>query len=69
MRWYRKKILCCAVLHNIAKYLDDDFDLEEAFEEDVLDEVMYEDEEEDEENHLRRRGEQNLEDIITVLNL
>ncbi|CAH1987524.1 unnamed protein product [Acanthoscelides obtectus] len=64
-----KIILCCAVLHNVAKYLNDDFNLEEAFEDEPLDEVMYEDEEDDDRNPLRRLGVRKREDIIAVLNL
>ncbi|VEN36087.1 unnamed protein product, partial [Callosobruchus maculatus] len=42
-----KIILCCAVLRNIAKYLNDDLDLEEAFVDDSLGEVRYEVDEDD----------------------
>lgn len=47
-----KTILYCGVLHDIAKYCNDDFNLEK----NVCEEVIDEDEVDNEGNRLRRRG-------------
>lgn len=52
---------------HIAKYLNSDFDPEEAFEKDVWEEVMYENAVGDEENRLPRRRVHKRNDITTVL--